>query len=300
MLVSTAVRPHPIGKSLPLVGGHLILHLKTQTQNFCRSPHPLMVSLIDDLHEFFRRGRVTIVQYMQLTVVRVFLFTARFQFCDNLTREFLDLLSLLRIFHGLVNQARQLLLPLPIPVSFVIHHPMVMGRGAPSDGKEQCPCHPDSFHADLLSYHTSLPLGPLSVGIVFPYHRWCDEPLRSIPAGYPSVAPRGIPVSFGNLLRPTQIGPSLRKRRESDPCVDHRSACTAENTAVQHCLRPRFEMGPIPPRVRNLWVEQKTSRDHHRPGQRPNLHHSSPRIRPLLEVLSVLKSLVPVRYPPAP
>ena len=30
MLVSTAIRPHAIGKSLPLVGGQLILHLKTQ------------------------------------------------------------------------------------------------------------------------------------------------------------------------------------------------------------------------------------------------------------------------------
>lgn len=106
-----------------------------------------------------------------------------------------------------------------------------------------------------------------------------DPPDRR-PIGSRSGAPRGIPLSFGDILLAAETGAALRKRREGHPFSDDSRARPAERSAGPSCARSEAEMGSVPPGLRNVRARQKTSRHHCRLGAEQRGSRVARRVRP--------------------
>src|SRR5215831_4224156 len=183
-LVAAAILEHSIRQGLPLVGRHQFLHLEPQAQNPRRGPHALIVCVIKDFRELFRRRRITGIERVELAMIQALLFAAGLQLRNNLTDNGLDLVRLVLILHGPVDQRLHLLLaPLPIALALAgFHHPrVVIGRTA-AERQQTCQrkCRPLP-----LSHTCYLPcadcgemISPLSPRINIPYH-WFPHDAQS-------------------------------------------------------------------------------------------------------------------------
>src|SRR4029077_4524032 len=118
MLVSVTVGQHLVRQGLPLLDRHEFLHSETKRKNLCGRLHPQTVCFIQNLRKFLRGRCVVCIQFIEPAMRRPILLTAGFQFCDNIVHNRFDLLSLLLILDGPINQRGHVLLPLlPIGIT---------------------------------------------------------------------------------------------------------------------------------------------------------------------------------------
>jgi len=130
LLVPVAVGRHLVRQCLPLLDRHEVLHPETERENLRGRLHPQIVRVIQDLCKFLRGRCVVRIQLIESTVSCPVPLTACFQFCNNVVHNRFDLLSLLLILDGPINQRCHVLLPLlPIGItcSFTSHPSVMVG-----------------------------------------------------------------------------------------------------------------------------------------------------------------------------